>query len=146
VLPLGEDKGGPMFFAHYSFMGLDPRGLSDAYANYWEQNTAHAQINYRYCVANPRKHYGYSENIWGLMASDIPSGYTASSPNNDGGTIAPTAALASFPYTPIESMRALRYFYYVLGNRLWGEYGFRDAFNLNKRWFVPYQPWLLFHF
>lgn len=136
-LPLGEDRGGPMFFAHYSFMGLDPRGLSDAYANYWEQNTAHAQINYRYCVANPRNHFGYSADSWGLTASDIPSGYTASSPNNDGGTIAPTAALASFPYTPDESMRALRYFYYVLGDKLWGEYGFRDAFNLSKRWFAP---------
>ena len=136
-LPLGEDRGGPMFFAHYSFMGLDPRGLSDAYANYWTQNTAHAQINYRYCVANPRNYFGYSADSWGLTASDIPTGYTASSPNNDGGTIAPTAALASFPYTPDESMRALRYFYYVLGDKLWGEYGFRDAFNLNKRWFAP---------
>jgi len=136
-LPLGEDRGGPMFFAHYSFMGLDPRGLSDAYANYWTQNTAHAQINYRYCVANPRNHFGYSADSWGLTASDIPTGYTASSPNNDGGTIAPTAALASFPYTPDESMRALKFFYYVLGDKLWGEYGFRDAFNLNKRWFAP---------
>lgn len=136
-LPLGEDRGGPMFFAHYSFMGLDPRGLSDAYANYWTQNTAHAQINYRYCVANPRNYFGYSADSWGLTASDIPTGYTASSPNNDGGTIAPTAALASFPYTPDESMRALKFFYYVLGDKLWGEYGFRDAFNLSKRWFAP---------
>ncbi|MBN2766458.1 MAG: hypothetical protein JXR27_08815 [Paludibacteraceae bacterium] len=116
---------------------MDPRGLSDAYANYWTQNTAHAQINYRYCVANPRNHFGYSTDSWGLTTSDIPSGYTASSPNDDGGTIAPTAALASFPYTPDESMRALRYFYYVLGDKLWGEYGFRDAFNLSKRWFAP---------
>lgn len=136
-LPLGEDRGGPMFFAHYSFMGLDPRGLSDAYANYWTQNTAHAQINYRYCVANPRNYFGYSADSWGLTASDIPTGYTASSPNNDGGTIAPTAALASFPYTPDESMRALKFFYYVLGDKLWSEYGFRDAFNLSKRWFAP---------
>lgn len=136
TLPLGEDRGGPMFFAHYSFLGLDPRNLSDQYANYWTQNTAHAQINYNYCVTNPKKNYGYSSECWGLTASDIPTGYTASSPNNDGGTIAPTAALSSFPYTPDESMKALRFFYYILGDKIFGEYGFKDAFNLNQRWFA----------
>ena len=138
TLPLGTsgDKGGPLFFAHYSFLGLDPRNLEDQYANYWEQNTAHAKINHAYCVANPKKHYGYSDECWGLTASDIPNGYTANSPGNDNGTIAPTAALASFPYTPEESMKALEYFYYVLGDRLLGEYGFMDAFNLSKRWFA----------
>ena len=136
TLPLGEDNGGPMFFAHYSFLGLNPTHLSDTYANYWTQNTAHAQINYKYCVANPHKNFGYGENCWGLTASDIPTGYTASSPNNDGGTIAPTAALASFPYTPVESMRALHFFYYTLGDKMFGEYGFKDAINLNKRWFA----------
>jgi len=136
TLPLGEDKGGPLFFSHYSFLGLDPRHLSDPYANYWVQNRAHAQINYRYCLANPRKNYGYGANCWGLTASDIPNGYTASSPNNDVGVIAPTAALSSFPYTPEESMRALHFFYYTLGDKIWGDYGFKDAFNLNKRWFA----------
>ena len=136
TLPLGEDYGGPMFFAHYSFLGLNPTHLSDAYANYWTQNTAHAQINYKYCVANPHKNVGYSVNCWGLTSSDIPNSYTASSPNNDGGTIAPTAALASFPYTPVESMQALHFFYYTIGDKIWGDYGFKDAFNLNKRWFA----------
>jgi len=136
TLPLGENFGGPMFFAHYSFLGLDPRNLSDKYANYWSQNTAHAKINYNYCVANPRGYYGYSENCWGLTASDIQNSYTASSPTNDVGVIAPTAALASFPYTPDESMKALKYFYYTLGDRIWGDYGFVDAFNLKDRWFA----------
>ena len=136
TLPLGEDRGGPLFFAHYSFLGLDPRNLSDTYANYWQQNRAHAQINYRYCLANPKKYYNYGKDCWGLTASDIPDGYTASSPNNDVGVIAPTAALSSFPYTPEESMRALRFFYYTLGDKIWGNYGFKDAFNLNKQWFA----------
>lgn len=136
TLPLGEDKGGPLFFAHYSFLGLNPTHLSDTYANYWQQNTAHARINYLYCVENPKGYYGYSADCWGLTASDIPNGYTASSPNNDGGTIAPTAALSSFPYTPEESMRALHFFYYTLGDKMFGEYGFKDAFNLNKHWFA----------
>jgi hypothetical protein len=136
TLPLGPDYGGPMFFAHYSFLGLDPRHLSDSYANYWQQNTAHAQINYQYCVANPKMNYGYGINCWGLTASDIQNSYTASSPTNDVGVIAPTAALSSFPYTPVESMRALHFFYYTLGDKIWGTYGFNDAFNLNQGWFA----------
>lgn len=136
TLPLGPDYGGPMFFAHYSFLGLNPTHLSDAYANYWTQNTAHARINYQYCVTNPHKNYGYGANCWGLTASDIPNSYTASSPTNDVGVIAPTAALSSFPYTPVESMRALHFFYYTLGDKIWGTYGFNDAFNLNKGWFA----------
>ena len=136
TLPLGEDNGGPLFFSHYSFLGLNPHNLSDAYANYWTQNTAHARINYNYCVANPKNFYKYGTNCWGLTASDIQNGYTASSPNNDVGVIAPTAALSSFPYTPVESMRALHFFYYALGDKMWGNYGFKDAFNLNTRWFA----------
>ena len=136
-LPLGDDLGGPLFFAHYSFLGLDPRQLKDAYASYWDQNVAHARINHAYCAANPAGHAGYSAACWGLTASDYPKGYTASSPSNDRGTIAPTAALASFPYVPEESLAALRQFYYVYGDRLWGEYGFYDAFSLDSAWFAP---------
>lgn len=134
TLPLGQAYGGSLFFTHYSFLGLDPRKLSDAYATYWTQNTAHARINYNYCVANPNNFYGYGASCWGLTASDIQNGYTASSPTHDVGVIAPTAALSSFPYTPVESMQALRFFYYTLGDRLWGNYGFKDAFNLSTQW------------
>lgn len=134
TLPLGSDYGGPLFFAHYSFMGLDPRGLSDQYADYWEQNVAHSRINQAYCAANPKNQAGYSASCWGLTASDIPSGYTASSPTNDNGVIAPTAALSSMPYTPEESIAAMEYFYYILGDRLFGQYGFHDAFSLGARW------------
>ena len=129
-------QNGPLFFAHYSFLGLDPRKLKDRYGDYWAQNVAHARYNYDYCVRNPQHHGGYSASSWGLTASDYPGGYTASSPSSDHGTIAPTAALASFPYTPEESLRALHYFYYKLGGRLWGKYGFRDAFCLDSAWFA----------
>lgn len=135
-LPLGTANGGPLFFSHYSFLGINPNGLTDAYANYETQTKAHTLINYNYCKANPLGNYGYSENCWGLTASDIQGGYTASSPNNDGGTIAPTAALSSMPYTPTESMQAMKYFYYKLGNKTWGEYGFYDAFSLKDQWFA----------
>ncbi len=136
LLPLGSSYGGPLFFAHYSFLGLDPRSLSDPYADYWEQQVAHSRINFEYCKANPHHYPGYSANCWGLTASDIPGGYSASSPTNDIGVIAPTAAISSLPYTPVESMQALEYFYYVLGDRLWGEYGFYDAFSLKDQWFA----------
>jgi hypothetical protein len=135
-LPLGEDYGGPLFFAHYSFLGLDPRHLADNYANYWTQNVSHTLINYSYCVENPRNRRGYGRNCWGLTASDTDKGYSAGSPRNDIGVIAPTAAISSIPYTGSESMRALKFFYYVLGDRLWGEYGFYDAFNLTAVWFA----------
>ncbi len=135
-LPLGPDYGGPLFFAHYSFLGLDPRNLADQYASYWEQNVAHSKINHEYCTANPRGYAGYAENCWGLTASDIQNGYNASSPSNDLGVIAPTAALSSFPYTPVESMMALRFFYYTIGDRIWGQFGFYDAFNLATGWFA----------
>jgi hypothetical protein len=135
-LPLGPDKGGPLFFSHYSFLGLDPRGLEDEYANYWDQNVAHSKINYNYCVANPKGFLGYGANCWGLTASDIQNGYTANEPNNDNGTISPTAALSSIVYTPLESLNALRFFYYKLGDKTWGNYGFIDAFNLSNFWFA----------
>jgi len=135
-LPLGPAEGGPLFFAHYSFLGINPNGLSDTYGSYDVQNKAHAMINYNYCVANPQGNNGYSANCWGLTASDIENGYTASSPTNDVGVIAPTAAISSLPYTPTQSMAALRYFYYKLGDKMWGQYGFYDAFNLNDTWFA----------
>jgi len=134
-LPLGEPNGGPLFFEHYSFMGINPNGLTDQYANYQTQTINHTKINYEYCKANPKQWYGYSDQCWGLTASDIPGGYTASSPNNDVGVIAPTAALSSLPYTSTESMRALKFFYYKLGDKLWGPYGFYDAFRFQDAWF-----------
>jgi len=135
-LPLGPALGGPLFFSHYSFLGINPNGLTDQYANYQTQVVNHTRINYEYCKANPQNHYGYSGLNWGLTASDIPNGYTASSPTNDIGVIAPTAALSSMPYTPTESMNALKFFYYKLGDKIWKEYGFVDAFKLSEPWFA----------
>ncbi len=136
-LPLGPDYGGPLFFSHYSFLGINPHDLSDAYANYFTQNTNQSLINYKYCVANPKHFYGYSENDWGLTASDDDLNfYSAHSPTNDDGVITPTAAISSLPYTPQQSMNALRFFYYKLGDKLFKNYGFIDAFNLTDLWFA----------
>jgi len=135
-LPLGPDFGGPLFFAHYSFLGINPNGLTDVYANYTTQTKNHTLINYNYCKTNPQNYFGYSDSVWGLTASDIQNGYHASSPTSDLGFIAPTAALSSFPYTPAESMQALKFYYYVLGDKIWKEYGFVDAFSLHNTWFA----------
>lgn len=136
TLPLGFDYGGPLFFAHYSFLGLDPTGLKDRYADYWEQNKNHTLINRAYVLSNPKKYKGYGENSWGLTASDSYVGYAAHSPTEDLGVISPTAALSSFPYTPAESMQALKHFYFDLGDRIWSEYGFTDAFSEEKNWYA----------
>jgi hypothetical protein len=133
-LPLGFDYGGPLFFSHYSFLGLDPRGLKDQYANYFEQNKAHTLINRAYCLENPKHYKGYGANSWGLTASDSWQGYAAHSPTEDLGVITPTAALSAFPYTPEFSMQALRYFYENMGEKIWSEYGFVDAFSEQHNW------------
>lgn len=136
VLPLGPAYGGPLFWAHYSFLGINPNGLSDAYANYQTQVTNHSMINYQYCVTDPQNYFGYSNQCWGLTASDVPNGYSANSPTNDIGVITPTAALSSFPYIPTQSMNALKFFYYKLGDKIWGQYGFVDAFSLKNLWYA----------
>jgi len=136
-LPLGPDLGGPLFFAHYSFLGLDPRGLKDLYADYWEQNVNQTLINRAHCIANPGHFKGYGPDCWGLTASDDHQGYHAHAPNRDMGVISPTAALASVPYTPEHSMQALRHFYSHLGGKLWGAYGFIDAFSETNDWYAP---------
>jgi len=134
TLPMGWPYGGPLFFTHYSFLGLDPRNLEDIYVNYWQQNVAHSMINWKHCELNPGNYVSYSGECWGLTASDNQSGYSAHSPTNDLGVITPTAAISSLPYTPEHSMDAIRHFYYMLGDRLWGEYGFYDAFNATAGW------------
>ncbi|TAJ14461.1 beta-glucosidase [Marinilabiliaceae bacterium JC017] len=135
-LPMGNPDhfGGPLFFAHYSFLGLDPRGLSDRYANYWEQNRRHTLINRAYCIDNPKGYVGYGEDFWGLTASDkVPEGYMAHAPGGqrDVGTITPTAALSSMPYAPEEAMKVLKNLYRNHGKEVWGPYGFYDAINLS---------------
>lgn len=135
-LAVGVSNGGPLFFVHYSFLGFDPRQITDAYTNYFTNNRNIALINYRYCLENPGGYAGYGDSAWGLTASDGPYSYSADEPvlRQDRGKIAPTGALSSFPYTPQESMKALKNYYYNYGYFLWGEYGFRDAFNLEQEW------------
>ncbi len=135
---VGPTSGGPLFFAHYSYLGFDPRGIKDEYTNYFNKNFFHTMMNRAYCIDNPENHQGYSDVCWGLTASDNPWGYLAHEPTpaRDNGTITPTAALSSMPYTPQLSIQALKHFYRDHGAQLWGKYGFYDAFNLDEDWFA----------
>jgi len=133
-LPLGPPCGGPLFFSHFSFLGLDPRGLRDRYADYWQQNRAHTLINRAYCISNSGRFNGYGAQCWGLTACDGDAGYGAFCPNHDRGVIAPTAALSAMPYTPEESMTVLRFLYEELGSKIWGRFCFVAAFNLSRGW------------
>ncbi|MCW5923615.1 MAG: T9SS type A sorting domain-containing protein [Saprospiraceae bacterium] len=133
----GPPAGGPLFFAHYSYLGFDPRNVKDAFCNYFQRNRNHSLIQHAYSINNPSNFTGYSAECWGLTSSDDPiTGYREHHPGYDNGTIAPTAALSSMPYTPSESLAALRHFYRAQGERLWGQYGFYDAFNLKLDWFA----------
>jgi hypothetical protein len=153
------EKGGPLFWAHYSYLGLDPRGLTDKYANYWDLNVAHTMINRQHCIENPHGYAGYGEDSWGLTASySVPGAaeyfegrsdekpakgitdrwsYAAHHPAFDLGVITPTAALSSFPYAPDEVMQVIRHFYENLGDKIWGKYGFYDAFSEEYEWYPP---------
>jgi hypothetical protein len=132
-----EENGGPLFWSHYSYLGLDPRGLKDDYADYWQHNTNHVKANHDWCVTNPKGFKGYGENSWGLTASYSVQGYAAHAPNlsADLGVISPTAALSSIPYTPKYSLKAMRHWYENHKDQLFGKYGFFDAFSETDQWF-----------
>ncbi|MGH8132229.1 MAG: glucoamylase family protein, partial [Steroidobacteraceae bacterium] len=139
-LDVGVGSGGPLFFTHYSFLGMDPHALHDRYtASYFENNRNLALINHAYCIANPKHFSGYSATAWGLTAGDAPKGYATPAPDaaNDDGTITLTGALASMPYVPEASIAALKYDYRELGAQLWGIYGPRDAYNPSVNWVSP---------
>jgi hypothetical protein len=132
-----DDAVGPLFWAHYSYLGLDPRKLTDRYGDYWKLNQNHALIHYKYCVDNPKGYQGYGENCWGLTSSYSIKGYAGHQPGRDLGVISPTAALSSFPYTPKESMQMLKFLYAPERDSLIGKYGPYDAFSFSSHWLLP---------
>jgi hypothetical protein len=139
-LDVGIGTGGPLFFTHYSYMGFDPHSLHDRFTkSYFDNNRNLAKINLAYSIADPKHYPGYGPNAWGLTASDGPDGYVPHAPNDndDRGTLTPTGALASFPYTPEASMAALKHFYRDLGDQMWDVYGPRDAYNPSANWISP---------
>lgn len=131
---VGEHVG-PLFWAHYSYLGLNPKGLKDKYADYWQENVSQTLINYDYAIANPLKFKGYGKDSWGLTASYSVDGYAAHMPSEDKGVISPTAALSSYPYAPKESMQVIRNLYGNMKDKVWGEFGFYDAYSETANWY-----------
>lgn len=131
-----DDPVGPLFWAHYSYLGLNPKDLKDAYGDYWQLNVSHALSHYRYCVDNPENYAGYGPNCWGLTSSYSMRGYAGHHPGRDLGVISPTAAISSIPYTPEESMAFLRYMYEPERDSLIGKYGPFDAFSEENNWYT----------
>jgi hypothetical protein len=146
----------PLFGHQYSHIWIDFRDIRDAYmenfgSDYFINSQKASLANRAYCIDNPGKYTGYSADIWGLTACDGPANkklningtdriffdYRARGASSlqvvDDGTIAPTAAGGSFPFTPEESEHTLQYMWNNYYDKLIGEYGFKDAFNLTYR-------------
>ena len=129
-------EAGPLFWAHYSFLGLNPNGLKDQYADYFNEMKNYTLINRAYCIRNPKEYKGYGANCWGLTASYSVKGYSGHAPmeDRDMGVIAPTAALSSIVYTPEYSMDVMRHLY-GMGDKVFGKFGFYDAFSETDNWY-----------
>ncbi|SFW57588.1 hypothetical protein SAMN05661012_02696 [Chitinophaga sancti] len=132
-----RELGGPLFWAHYSYLALDPHGLKDKYADYWEHNVNQVLIDRAWCLENPKHFKGYGPDSWGLTASYSVNGYAAHAPGKetDLGVISPTAALSSMPYTPEYSKQAMVHWYKNYNGKLFGKYGFYDAFSETDNWY-----------
>jgi len=131
-----EGEVGPLFWSHYSFLGLNPKGLTDQYANYWDLVVNHTKINIEYAKLNPLNYKGYgADKGWGWTASYSVKGYDAHHPDNDPGVISPTAALSSIPYAPTESIAFANYLFKNLKKQVWGTYGFYDAYSETENWY-----------
>ncbi|MCZ8356064.1 MAG: Tat pathway signal protein [Cyclobacteriaceae bacterium] len=154
---------GPLFGHQYSHMYIDFRGIQDAYTkskniDYFENSRRATYANYAYCVVNPGDYAGYGKYQWGLTACDGPGNQNKVNPNiafmgysargaaqhyvEDDGTIAPTAAGGSIPFAPEICVPALEKMKKNLGDKIYKQYGFIDAFNLSieyndgtKGWF-----------
>jgi hypothetical protein len=110
---------------------------------YFENSRRATLAQLEYSKANPGRHAGYSDSLWGITASDTPTGYSARGAppaQNDDGTIAPTAPVSSIPFAPAECIRVARTMWEHYRPQLWTHYGFRDAFNLNVNW---WDPWII---
>lgn len=135
----------PLFGHQYSHCWVDFRNIRDAYMRWRDidyfENSRRATLAQRdYCIDNPSNFVGYSDSVWGLTASDGPSGYAARGAPpafNDDGTITPTAAISSIAFTPEQSLAVAHKLYKTYHAQLWTNYGFRDAFNLNVNWWGP---------
>jgi hypothetical protein len=132
----------PLFGHQYTHCWVDFRNIADEYMRakgitYFENSRRATLAQRAYAVANPYHHAGYSDSLWGITASDTPTGYSARGAppaENDEGTITPTAPISSIAFAPAEVLPVIRNLWNTYRAQLWTAYGFRDAFNLNVNW------------
>jgi hypothetical protein len=129
--------GEPLFVYQYPLAFMDLQDQEDAFANYFNNTTRACERNQAFAADNADQFASYQDGVWGISASDGPDGYRAygASGSNHDGTIAPYASISCLPFTPdaaVESMRAMLTQY---RSKIWGEYGFVSAFNVDRDWY-----------
>lgn len=130
---------GPLFVHQFSHAFVDFRGRKDRLGfDYWEASVQATLANRQFCADNAARFRTYAADFWGLSACDGPDGYRAySAPPGRAehdGTVAPLAVVAALPMAPELALRSTRRLRETFGDRLWGAYGFADAFNLDRDW------------
>jgi hypothetical protein len=132
-------QSSPLFTHQYSHAWIDFKNKNDGYADYFQNSVNATLANRQFVMDLASKRAGYGENSWGLTASDSPAGYQAfgAPPGwaKENGTLAPTACGNSIVFTPELSIACMRHMYEEQGDKLWGQYGFSNAFNLDRNWF-----------
>ena len=131
----------PLFIHQYSHAWFDFRGQRDRYADYFENSVTATKAHRLFCLNLRDRFPRFSEELWGITASDSAQGYVAwGGPPALGkldGTLVPCAAGGSLPFLPKETVRVLRVMRERFGDRTWKRYGFVDAFNPHTDWFNP---------
>ncbi len=132
---------GSLFTYQYAQAYIDFRNLDDKGINYFENSRKATEANWEYSLSFADRYKGYTENSWGLSASLGPGGYKAygAKPGTaiHDGTIAPHAVISSIVFTPERSIRAVQHFMGTYREELYGNFGFKDAYNLDKGWWAP---------
>jgi hypothetical protein len=128
----------PIFTHQYSHAWFDFRSKHDQYANYFENSVTATKAHKAFCLSMPK---WYSEDYWGISASDYQGGYTAwGGPPPQGpidGTVVPNAAAGSLAFVPADCLHVLRAMKEKWGKQAWGRYGFVDAFHPAANWYDP---------
>jgi hypothetical protein len=131
----------PLFVHQYSQAWFDFRGEHDRYADFFENSVTATRVHKQWCISLADKFPDYSEELWGITASDSAHGYVVwGGPPAMGpidGSIVPSAAGGSLAFLPEDTMNVIRRIRERHGQRVWSRYGFADAFNPLTNWVGP---------
>jgi len=129
----------PLFVHQYSQAWFDFRNKRDQYANYFQNSSTATEAHRLFCIELGKQFSNYSDDLWGITASDSWKGYVVwGGPPAIGpidGTLVPSAAGGSLPFLPQATLRVLRNIRVLYGNETWSKYGFVNAFNPLNKWF-----------